>query len=65
MKTAKKRFFSILFVLALALSFLTAGEVLADEATGKVTTTQAEKEETKATTDGTMAQDVGGGLTKQ
>ena len=61
MKTAKKRFFSILFVLALALSFLTAGEVLADEATGKVTTTQAEKEETKATTDGTMAQDVGGG----
>ncbi|WP_019189963.1 cell wall-binding repeat-containing protein [Levyella massiliensis] len=41
MKTTKKRFFSILFVLALVIGFLTAGKVLADGATKKETTSRA------------------------
>lgn len=41
MKTTKKQFFSILFVLALVFGFLSAGKVLADGATKKETTTQA------------------------
>ena len=35
MKTTKKQFFSLLFVLALVIGFLTGGKVLADGATKK------------------------------
>lgn len=41
MKTTKKQFFSLLFVLALVIGFLTGGKVLADGATKKEPTTQA------------------------